>query len=137
MKKVIAYSSLKNNSIENVQRALHHSLFRDEFEIHRNLRTLSRRLRQPGYRWHIALLAIDTPEELDKILSINELLSDLRILLILSDQSPKTISKGLQLVPRLITYKDGNFRELTAVLKKMIRKIRSSEKKMHHANEGY
>lgn len=124
MKMVIAYSSLKNSSSQKIKSALYHCLPENEFEVHRSFNSLSGRLRKPGNGWHIALLSIDSQKELEKILSISALFSGARILLILPDRNQDMISKGLQLVPRLITYSDENFEELGAVLENMIRKIK-------------
>lgn len=124
MKMVIAYSSLKNNSNEKIRSTLCEYLAENEYELYRNIRTLSGRLRQPGNGWHIALLSAENEEELEEILSINGLFTGIRILLVLPYRNQKMISKGFQLFPRLITFTDGNFEELGAVLDKMIHKIK-------------
>jgi hypothetical protein len=59
-------------------------------------------------------------EDLEAILSIVELFYDLRIILILPDRKKETISKGLKLYPRYLSYADGDFSDVAAVLEKML-----------------
>ena len=52
--------------------------------------------------------------------SINNLLFDARLILVLPNREKDTIKKGYSLYPRFITYTDGNYRDVTAVLNKML-----------------
>ncbi|MCJ7779472.1 MAG: hypothetical protein MUQ27_01475, partial [Acidimicrobiia bacterium] len=47
---------------------------------------------------------------------IRDLLDRIRIILILPDRNKDTINKGHTLFPRFLTYVDGNFDWVTAVL---------------------
>ena len=66
-------------------------------------------------------------KELEKILTLQDLLSDIRIILILPDRTPNTISKAHKLAPRFLTYLDSDFGEIKAVLHKMLKSLRSSQ----------
>jgi len=52
--------------------------------------------------------------------SINNLLFDARLILVLPNREKDTIEKGYSLYPRFITYADSNYKDVTAVLNKML-----------------
>ena len=61
-----------------------------------------------------------TKEELSGILSVRELLVDVRIILVLPDQDKDSIKKGHTMWPRFLTYASSDFSDAAAVLRKMI-----------------
>ncbi len=87
-------------------------------EFFQTIDTLSQKLRQPSGVQTIAVLLASTQKELSDILTIKNLLEDVRIILILPDRDKKTVSKGYNLYLRFLTYVDSDFNWLTAVLKK-------------------
>ncbi|NQT58554.1 MAG: hypothetical protein HQ557_06185 [Bacteroidetes bacterium] len=87
-------------------------------EFFQTIDTLSQKLRQPQGYQSIAVLLASTQEELTDILTIRNLLDDVRIILILPDRNKETISKGHSLYPRFLTYVDSDFSWVAAVLKK-------------------
>ncbi|NVM57217.1 MAG: hypothetical protein HWN51_03755 [Desulfobacterales bacterium] len=68
----------------------------------------------------IAVLLAASREELSDILSIRDLLTDIRVILVLPDRDDDTIAKGHTLRPRFFTYADSDFVEIAAVLSKML-----------------
>ena len=89
-------------------------------EICRTIESLSSRLIHIGSNPDIAVLFATTQKELSNIYSIRHLLADIRIILILPDRKQSTVSKGHKLYPRFLSYIDGNFKDITAVLEKML-----------------
>ena len=59
-------------------------------------------------------------EELIDIIHIRELFRDIRIVLILPDREESTVAKGHRLYPRFFSYIDSDFKEIAAVLNKML-----------------
>ena len=59
-------------------------------------------------------------KELLEIHSMRDLFRDIRIVLILPDRSGDTVSMGFKLFPRFVSYADGNFMDVAAVLNKML-----------------
>ena len=102
--------------------------FKYQKEFCQTIDTFSQKLRQPQGYQSIAVLLASTQEELEDILIIKNLLDDSRIILILPDRDKETISKGHTLFPRLLAYVDGDFRWVTAVLKKMLSNNHNFEK---------
>ena len=60
-------------------------------------------------------------DDLAFILSINELLSNSRLILILPDRDEKSIRKGHLMYPRFQSYADGDFKDVAVVLENMLK----------------
>ncbi|NVM21185.1 MAG: hypothetical protein HWN68_05340 [Desulfobacterales bacterium] len=89
-------------------------------EACRTIDSFAERLRTPANRPRIAVLITASREELSEILSIKDLIHNLRIILILPDRKSDTIAQGHTLRPRFLTYADSDFSEVAAVLDKML-----------------
>jgi hypothetical protein len=70
-------------------------------------------------RVDVAVLLAESQQQLLEILSLHDLLENVRIILVLPDRVHNTTSKGLLLRPRFMEYVDGNFEDIAAVLNKM------------------
>jgi DNA-binding NarL/FixJ family response regulator len=68
----------------------------------------------------IGVLAVGSEAELDRLLTIRELLSDMRLVIVLSDKDPQTVSKAHALAPRFITFSDAGIGPLVSVVEKMM-----------------
>jgi hypothetical protein len=80
-------------------------------------------LRQPiaaGIR--IGVLLIGNEGEMQEILAIRPMLTDLDLIVVLPDRQVETISMGLKLFPSFLTYIDGNLADISGVLTKIIAK---------------
>ena len=118
--KVMFYSHSINGAGKKVKEILDELIPKKNLEIHRSIVSLSQRLRTPTFDVGISVLLASAKKELSDLLSIRDQLLDLRIVLILPDREDDTISQGHTLYPRFLTYTDGNFRDLRAVLHKML-----------------
>lgn len=76
-------------------------------------------LRQPGHIQPIVILVIPTGEDLKNIMALAELLADVRIIMILPAHDRQTIAQAHALGPRYISFLDGDFQDVEAVLRKM------------------
>jgi hypothetical protein len=90
-------------------------------EIYRTIESLSHRLCRPEKGLTAAVLFTTSKQELLEILSIKNLLFNVRIILVLPDREEDTITKGHSLRPRFLTYIDSDFGDIAAVLSKMLR----------------
>ena len=89
-------------------------------EAYADLEDLFHRLRKPRLNLKIGILSIGCETELDRLLTIRELLSDMRLVLVLSDKDPQTVSKAHALAPRFITFTDAGIDPLVSVIEKMM-----------------
>ena len=90
-------------------------------EIYRTIESLSHRLCRPEKKLTAAVLLTTSKQELLDILSIKDLLFNMRIILVLPDREEDTVTKGHSLRPRFLTYIDSDFGDIAAVLSKMLR----------------
>ncbi len=67
----------------------------------------------------VAVLLAESQKQLLDIVSLDALLENVRVILVLPDHVRETVSKGLRMRPRFMAHLDGNFDDITAVLKKM------------------
>lgn len=93
----------------------------EDVEICRTLGSLSQRLRRIEDRPSVLILFAMDERDLSELLAMRALFRDLRIILLLPDRERETISKGHSLMPRFLAYCDGNFRDVAAVLNKMLK----------------
>jgi len=117
---VLFYTKQNDLAAEQLQSVIELLVLKDQLEMCRTFDSLSRTLCRPSNKLDIAVLAAANGKDLLKILSLRDLLSDIRIILILPDRKPDTISKAHSLGPRFLTYLDSNVEELQSVLSKML-----------------
>lgn len=86
-----------------------------------SLDTLLHRLRAPENTQAILVLAPADGDDLAKLIAIRNLMMDRRIILILPDTQEETISGGHRLAPRYLSYRDGDFMDVAAVIGKMLK----------------
>lgn len=118
---VFFYAPMKSSVSKRLQQKIEAVVPIEEMEIYTRIDTFSKRLCKPllDDRSVAVLLAV-TKEELKEILSIQDLITDLRVIVVLPDRKKETIAKGYLLRPRYLAYADGNFSDVAAILKKML-----------------
>ena len=89
-------------------------------KIFRSIEIFKDRLRYTRPNRVIAVLLANSRKDLLDFISIDNLLSDVRIILIVPDQNQETIALGHSLFPRYLSFADSDFTDVTAVLRKMI-----------------
>lgn len=117
---LIFYGAVTEGAWERLQRVIEALVPEEKIEIYRSIDRLAHRLRQPTYNLDIAILLATTREDLLNIISLSDLLEDIRIILVLPDRELDTIRKGHSLRPRFLSYADSDFAEVAAVLSKMV-----------------
>lgn len=93
---------------------------REKLEVYGSVKSFSVRLRKPTDDIPVAVVVAGNEDELLGILSISHLLHDVRFILVLPDREDVTIAIGHSLRPRFLSYIDSDYRDVTAVLGKMI-----------------
>ena len=115
------YEKEFNGAAERLRRVIETFMSKEYIEVFRDINDLSYKLRQPQASDDtiITVLVASNGEDLSDILSIRDLLDDVRVIMVLPDREEVTIAKGHILRPRFITYTDSDFTEVGEVLKKM------------------
>lgn len=99
-------------------------------EMYHNFSRFALRLRRPREYETILVIVASNEKELADMLTIQHLLLDMCLLLILPDRKKETISMGHRLHPRFLSFLDDDMAEVSAVLDKIVRttKCNKSEK---------
>jgi hypothetical protein len=80
----------------------------------------TKRLRQPKDHGLITILFNPSREDLEEMGSAREFLTNIPLLLVLSDQEPETLALAYRLLPSYITYVDSDLSQLLAVVRKLL-----------------
>jgi hypothetical protein len=104
-----------------------HGLKRDhDMESFATIDKLIQRLRQPVNGFLMAVILAGNRGELRKILEVGDFLGSVRIIIILPDRNPETISAALKLHPRYMSYADGDFLDVSMVARRMLQRFHSA-----------
>jgi hypothetical protein len=118
--RLLLYTPVSKGFGEQLQREIGELIPLNDIEVYRSIKNLSDRLRQCAHDLSIAVLHAARREDLADILSIRDLLRDVRIILVLPDRDESTIAKGHTLRPRFLSYTDGGLTDVFSVLKKCL-----------------
>jgi hypothetical protein len=119
--RLLLYTPVSEGVGEQLRRMIEKLVPKNNVEIYRSVESLSLRLRQPADDLPIAAVLLAARRgDLTELLSIRDLLRDIRIILVLPDRDEDTIAKGHTFRPRFVSYTDGNFMDVCFVLEKMI-----------------
>ena len=119
--KLIVYSKDKNEFSIELEKMIEKLASSKNVEIYRATLDLTLRLRMPLCESAIAILVISDEKDLKNMLSIQSLLINMRVVLILPDRNNGTIAAGHSLHPRYLSFKDNSLKDIKAVLTRMIK----------------
>jgi hypothetical protein len=115
----IIYKPSSNNS-DKLQRIIEPLVTKTQVENYSSIRDITQRLQRPMKEEVVGIFMPSGKEDLSALMSINYLVKDIRIILVLPDRDEKTISIGHSLRPRFLTYADGDLTDVAAVMIKMM-----------------
>lgn len=117
---LILYAREAEGSLARLQGLGESMLPKDEIEILRSIESLKERLLQPNNEITIAVVIAGNRDELLNLLSLSDLLHlKVQLILVLPDSKPESVHIGWKFHPRLLSYNDGDFHEVHAVMAKM------------------
>ncbi len=117
---LLLYAKATNGVSQQLKQILNGDASDAGLNVYSNMDDLFQRLRQPRLNLKIGVFCIGSEVELDRLLTIRELLSDMRLVLVLFDKDPQTLSKAHALAPRFITFDDAGIEPLMSVVEKMM-----------------
>ena len=97
-------------------------------ELYHTIKKLSLRLSRPVEDQSVVLLIAADRIDLLAIISLQKLLGDIHVIIILPDREAESVRIGYKLQPRFLTYVNGDVGEVHAVLKKMLALSESNER---------
>ena len=92
-----------------------------KLEIYSSIDELTERLHQPLMDVSVAVLHAATHSELMDMIYLGDILSELRVVLVLPDSEPEALEKAHILHPRFIASAENDFKHLGSVLKRMMK----------------
>ena len=96
-----------------------------QIKIFRSIKDFKTRLKKPRYTFTVAIVFAPNRQDISDILSLDHLLRDIKIILVISHDNHGTLSMAHILRPRFISYfsfssKEIDSGEITSVLQKML-----------------
>lgn len=95
------------------------------FQIRRGSEEISQELRRSLGEYTIAVLVAKNSQDLEEYISLEHLLKNLPLILVLPDFEQDTLSKAYRLYPRFISHVESDFKNIPRVLEKMLTNMRS------------
>lgn len=120
MAEVVMWAKPASDSCWRLQQAMQEAIPHIGLEMVNTIEMLSERLKYPAKSGQVTVLLACTDNELDEALTINGLLKETRLILIVPNSSRDIVAKGHLLGPRYLSYADGDFKDVAAVLAKMV-----------------
>ncbi|MCP4118100.1 MAG: hypothetical protein GY737_22400 [Desulfobacteraceae bacterium] len=75
---------------------------------------------RPSHGISIAILIAGTLGELKELISMEDLLENIRVILVLPDRTPATLCLGVGLKTSFLTFSDSDFTDVSSVLAKIL-----------------
>ncbi|MBA4423327.1 MAG: hypothetical protein C0390_09575 [Syntrophus sp. (in: bacteria)] len=117
---LIVYTPSENELERRFLTLLEMAIPKKKFEIYRSIGEMSARLGMPLSNVKVAVLFAVTREEITRILSLGDLMADVKSILILSDEDNDTMAKVHKLRPRYVAWADCDPIDIVTVTKRMV-----------------
>jgi hypothetical protein len=118
--KILFYSSTSQGCGIRIEEGLSTLVPGESVEVYRSIDDLANRLKRLLDHDAIAILQVRAKEELLDLVSISNLLQDVRVILLLSDREEETISLAHRLRPRFLANSESGFSDTMSVVRKML-----------------
>jgi len=129
---IIFFSTSCGGSEERLLRVIEAVVSRGNIRTYRTVDSFLKGLRQPRNDADIAILLASSKVELSylNLIPLRNLLWEMKTIVILPDSNPDTVAKGHILRPRFLSYCDGDFQDVAAVLGRMIGNAETDKKRI-------
>lgn len=117
---VILYSKGKKESGKHLMEIIKKAVGDANLEIYASIDELIERLHKPLVDISVVILHAGSRSELMDIIYLEDLLGDLRIILVLPDSEPGALHKAHSLHPRFIATSQSDFKNLDIVVRRMM-----------------
>jgi len=118
---LIFYEPSRSIIGERLQERLEAVVSKEGIETHHTIDAFYAHLQKPICQTRVAVIFAAAKKDFDGILCLREFLSDIKLILVLSDDSPDMIAEAHTLRPRFITWADSDFQDIEPVLKRLMK----------------
>lgn len=119
---VLLYAAPTHRAGKRLRRIVDQLVTEEHKEFYQSITRLTQRLRRPLGERPIGVFLARDADELATLLSVRDLLRDLRVILVVQGHKEDTLSLAHALCPRYVTYADGDLDDVAAVMGKMMGK---------------
>jgi hypothetical protein len=119
--RLLLYSCRESEDSKRLEATVHKVIPKDRIELFKSLTELRERLRTPVEPDSIAVLLASSEEELRKMQPLRVLLPEIFVVLVIPDRMRSTIALAHLLLPRFLSQKSDDFKDLGRVLEKICR----------------
>lgn len=120
---VFVLSDPKSDAGKRLRRIIGATHLKGPVEYHETLSDLVVALTRPGKGRGIAILQVNDREEMESLISVQEWLEDLKIIVVLPDDQPDIIARAHLLYPRFVAFSNGDLTHVGSVLEKMTKSL--------------
>lgn len=124
--KILFYNAAENATGLSVLELTASMVPREQIKTCRSLDELEAKLCEPNVRFGLAVILVNTVEEIDHLITLKNLLDDVRIILITPDLKKDTVHKGHKLYPRFMT-DTVDMHHLAAIIKKNLSNLNTPQ----------
>ncbi len=121
--KILLYMKRNSTPANRLQTGIVMTVPQDSIEIVRTVEDLTRSFMQPENKPAIAIIMVNDRHELLEVLTAQPWLNDTKIILILPDNGEDLFPLGCKLYPRFISYASRDFKDVSAVVEKMMKNL--------------
>lgn len=125
---LLFYRPLQNTAATKLQEIIENEFSGEGLKIFHSIRGFAERLRQSSRCNCAAVLLAESMSDLKELFTLKNLLTDIRIIIVLPDRSDEAVSMGYKFRPRFLSYMDSDFSDVAVVLKNIVQLM---EKKVH------
>ena len=116
---IVIWSTPESRHLQRLLAALKTVLSGTEFKLFDSLDTLSQYLRFAITGQSLTILLAETAQDLEDLVSLEQLIHNAKLLLIIPDGGARNVVLGHTLRPRYLSYADGDFTDVAAVLERI------------------
>ena len=121
--KILLYMKRNSAPADRLQTGIAMTASQDSIEIVRTIEDLPRSFMQLENKPAISIIMVTNKNELLEIISMQHLLNDTKIILILPCKGEDLFTMGCMLYPRFVSYTDSDFKDVSDVVEKMMKNL--------------
>jgi hypothetical protein len=117
---IVFYSTTEGEAEKKLMKMVAALVPEKDLESADSLERLKKILRRPCIEQTVAILIASSGQELQELRELSELLSFVRLIIIVPDEKKETIDMAYKLHPRFLSFYDSDFTDVAGVIGKMI-----------------
>ena len=133
--KILLYMKRNSAPADRLQTGIAMAVPNDNIEIVQTIEDLPRSFMQPENKPAISIIMVTNKNELLEIISMQHLLNDTKTILILPDDRKDIFTLGCKLYPRFVSYTGSDFKDVLAVLAKMMKNLSATATKTEKTDQ--